>query len=82
MSARFSEPQLSTAQVARCGYARPTGKIRLLSRARKCFCDRRHLVRIVHELAELLALRLYGLTLVYEDLNDHEKTGPESERAA
>jgi DDE family transposase len=72
VSARFSERQLSTEGGALL--LRETDqKIGLLSRARKCFRDHRHPVWIVHELSELLAQRIYGLALGYEDLNDHEE---------
>jgi len=36
-----------------------------------CFVDRRHQVFVDHALEELLAQRIYGLALGYEDLNDH-----------
>ena len=36
-----------------------------------CFLDRRHPDLIEHSVAELLAQRLFGLALGYEDLNDH-----------
>ena len=72
VSARFSERQLSTEGGALL--LRETDrKIGLLSRVRKCFSDYRKPVWIVHELAELLAQRIYGLALGYEDLNDHEE---------
>jgi Transposase DDE domain group 1 len=72
VSARFSERQLSTEGGALL--LRETDrKIGLLSRVRKCFCDHRHPLWIVHELSELLAQRIYGLALGYEDLNDHEE---------
>jgi len=45
----------------------------LLSRVRKCFSDYRHPGLIEHGLGELLAQRIYGLALGYEDLNDHEE---------
>jgi DDE family transposase len=72
VSARFSERQLSTEGGALL--LRETDrKIGLLSRVRKCFSDYRHPVFIEHELSELLAQRIYGLALGYEDLNDHEE---------
>ena len=72
VSARFSERQLSTEGGALL--LRETDrKIDLLSRVRKCFSDYRHPVFIEHELGELLAQRIYGLALGYEDLNDHEE---------
>ncbi len=72
VSARFSERLLSTEGGALL--LRETDrKIGLLSRVRKCFCDYRNPIFIEHELGELLAQRIYGLALGYEDLNDHEE---------
>ena len=72
VSARFSERQLSTEGGALL--LRETDrKIGLLCRVRKCFCDYRNPVFIEHALGELLAQRIYGLALGYEDLNDHEE---------
>jgi hypothetical protein len=72
VSARFSERQLSTEGGALL--LRETDrKVGLLSRVKKCFSDHRHPMWIVHELSELLAQRIYGLALGYEDLNDHEE---------
>jgi len=48
-------------------------KLGLLSRVVKCFLDHRDPERIEHPLGELLAQRIYGLALGYEDLNDHEE---------
>jgi hypothetical protein len=48
-------------------------KIGLLRRVVGCFTDTRDPQRIEHELCELLAQRIYGLALGYEDLNDHEQ---------
>jgi len=48
-------------------------KIRLLKRVVRCFTDARDPQRIEHELGEMLAQRIYGLALGYEDLNDHEE---------
>jgi hypothetical protein len=70
--AGFSERQLSTEGGALL--LRETDrKIGLLCRVRKCFFDYRNPVFIEHELGELLAQRVYGLALGYEDLNDHEE---------
>jgi Transposase DDE domain group 1 len=72
VSAGFRERQLSTEGGALL--LRETDrKIGLLSRVRKCFSDYRHPAFIEHELGELLAQRIYGLALGYEDLNDHEE---------
>jgi hypothetical protein len=48
-------------------------KIGLLRRVVGCFSDARDPQRIEHELSEMLAQRIYGLALGYEDLNDHEQ---------
>ena len=48
-------------------------KIGLLRRVVDCFTDTRQPERIEHELPEMLAQRIYGLALGYEDLNDHEQ---------
>ena len=45
---------------------------RLLERFAVCFEDYRDLRRIEHSVEALLAQRVYGLALGYEDLNDHE----------
>jgi Transposase DDE domain group 1 len=72
VSARFSERQLSTEGGALL--LRETDrKIGLLSRVSQCFSDHRHPWLIEHQLGELLAQRIYGLALGYEDLNDHEE---------
>lgn len=72
VSARFSERQLSTEGGALL-MRETDGKIGLLSRVSKCFCDHRQPWLIEHELSEMLAQRIYGLALGYEDLNDHEE---------
>jgi hypothetical protein len=48
-------------------------KIGLLRRVGRCFTDYRQPERIEHRLEEMLAQRIYGLALGYEDLNDHEQ---------
>jgi hypothetical protein len=48
-------------------------KIGLLRRVSGCFTDCRQPERIEHRLEEMLAQRIYGLALGYEDLNDHEQ---------
>src|SRR5215469_1942302 len=72
VSARFSERQLST-EGGGLLLRETDRKIGLLRRVQKCFCDYRNPVFIEHELGELLAQRIYGLALGYEDLNDHEE---------
>jgi hypothetical protein len=48
-------------------------KINLLARLAACFSDGRSPSLITHQLPEMLAQRIYGLALGYEDLNDHEQ---------
>ena len=48
-------------------------KIDLLRRVARCFADYRQPERIEHRLEEMLAQRIHGLALGYEDLNDHEQ---------
>jgi len=48
-------------------------KINLLGRLAGCFGDGRNQERIEHTVEEMLAQRIYGLALGYEDLNDHEQ---------
>ena len=38
-----------------------------------CFSDFRHPLFVEHSLEQMLAQRIYGLALGYEDLNDHER---------
>ncbi len=49
------------------------GKINLLGRLAGCFWDGRMPLLVKHPLAQMLAQRIYGLALGYEDLNDHEQ---------
>jgi len=48
-------------------------KINLLGRVASCFTDRRSPSLVKHQLPEMLAQRIFGLALGYEDLNDHEQ---------
>src|ERR1700675_5114808 len=48
-------------------------KVGLLRRLLRCFQDGRDPERIEHRLEEMLAQRIYGLALGYDDLNDHEQ---------
>jgi hypothetical protein len=48
-------------------------KINLLGRLAGCFTDRRSPLLVKHSLSEMLAQRIFGLALGYEDLNDHEQ---------
>lgn len=45
----------------------------ILGRFAECFKDLRDPERIEHRVADLVAQRVYGLTLGYEDLNDHDE---------
>src|SRR6185437_3097038 len=70
--ARFDERRLSTDGGALL-LRQTDGKIKLLSRVAQCFSDHRDPERVEHALGELLAQRVYGLALGYEDVNDHEE---------
>src|ERR1700737_4866588 len=48
---------------------RLTGTLRQLA---ACFTDHRDPDAIEHSVAQLVAQRIYGLALGYEDLNDHD----------
>ena len=48
-------------------------KINLLGRLGCCFVDGRWPLLVKHQLAEMLAQRIFGLALGYEDLCDHEQ---------
>ena len=48
-------------------------RINLLGRFSECFLDGRNPALIEHRIEEMLAQRVYGLALGYEDLNDHEQ---------
>jgi hypothetical protein len=52
---------------------RTNRKIGLLQRVAAGFRDGRDPARVEHPLPEMLAQRIYGLALGYEDLNDHEQ---------
>jgi hypothetical protein len=45
----------------------------VIERFARCFTDFRSHKRIDHKLKELLAQRIYGIALGYEDLNDHDR---------
>src|SRR5271157_895373 len=45
----------------------------ILARFAECFQDHRDAERIEHRVEELVAQRVYGLALGYEDLNDHDE---------
>ncbi len=48
-------------------------RINLLGRLANCFLDGRAPLLVKHGLSEMLAQRIYGLALGYEDLCDHEQ---------
>ena len=48
-------------------------RIDLLPRLRCCFEDGRKPEQVEHTVGEMLAQRIYGLVLGYEDLNDYEQ---------
>jgi hypothetical protein len=48
-------------------------KTRILERFATCFTDHRDPDRIEHSVHDLVAQRVYGLALGYEDLNDHDQ---------
>lgn len=47
-------------------------KLGIMQRFAECFVDHRNQDLIEHAVPELLAQRVYGIALSYEDLNDHE----------
>ena len=48
-------------------------RLNLLPRAAACFLDGRNPKLIRHTVQEMIAQRVYGLAMGYEDLNDHEQ---------
>src|SRR6204780_3083420 len=53
---------------------RQTDKLlHLLPRLAECFLDGRNQKLVEHTIEEMLAQRIYGLALGYEDINDHEQ---------
>src|ERR1700730_3953742 len=48
-------------------------RLNLLPRLAACFLDGRNQEQIEHSILEILAQRIYGLALGYEDINDHEQ---------
>jgi hypothetical protein len=48
-------------------------RLNLLPRLAACFLDGRDQTRVEHEVEQMLAQRIYGLALGYEDINDHEQ---------
>jgi hypothetical protein len=48
-------------------------RLSLIERLAACFTDHRRPDQVEHQVKELVAQRLYGLALGYEDLNDHDQ---------
>jgi len=48
-------------------------KLGLIDRLAACFTDQRRPDRVEHRMSEMLAQRIFGLALGYEDLNDHDE---------
>src|SRR5205085_10161712 len=48
-------------------------RMKLLPRFSQCFLDGRNPALVEHSVEQMLAQRVYGLALGYEDLNDHEQ---------
>jgi hypothetical protein len=48
-------------------------RLKVLSRFASCFVDGRDGSRIKHRVEEMVAQRVYGIAMGYEDLNDHEQ---------
>ena len=48
-------------------------RLNLLTRFAECFLDGRNQSLVEHPISEMLAQRVYGLALGYEDINDHEQ---------
>ena len=48
-------------------------RLKLLPRLAECFLDGRNQKQVEHSVLAMLAQRIYGLALGYEDVNDHEQ---------
>ncbi len=48
-------------------------KLGITAKFAECFQDYRHLSYVDYSLHQLLAQRIYGIILGYEDVNDHDK---------
>ena len=55
-----------------CCCARPSNSPRIIRQFAACFTDHRNPDLIEHPVKDLVAQRVYGLALGYEDLNDHD----------
>ena len=47
-------------------------RLGLMARVGDCFGDHRHPMSVEHPVGDLVAQRIYGVALGYEDLNDHD----------
>jgi hypothetical protein len=56
-------------------------RLKLIERLARCFSDERSALLIRHRVDELVAQRVYALTLGYADLNDHEQLRADPLRA-
>jgi len=79
-TAHFSrrvEAEFSAGQVSSDGGAlllrEVDRRLHLVKRLAGCFLDGRSPLLVKHQLSEMLAQRIYGLALGYEDLNDHDE---------
>jgi hypothetical protein len=57
----------------RCCCERPIEELSCWGGFSQCFLDGSNPVLVEHRIEEMLAQRVYGLALGYEDLNDHEQ---------
>ncbi len=48
-------------------------KLKITAKFAECFQDYRHSSYVDHSLNQLLAQRVYGILLGYDDVNDHDK---------
>jgi len=48
-------------------------RLNLIRRLSECFLDGRNQALVEHPVGQMLAQRIYGLALGYEDINDHEQ---------
>ena len=56
-----------------CCFGRPTGGLGLTEALSRCLEDPRDPSKVRHEQKEMLAQRILGIALGYEDLNDHDR---------
>jgi len=57
----------------RCCWARADRAIGLIGHFAACFVDGRRAEYVEHRLATLVGLRVFGIALGYEDLNDYDE---------